>query len=191
MVETKENDVLEAEKEVVAEETSDIDSSRQSEAEADESSEPRLYELGYHIVPTVPEEGVGEEMSKLKDIVERHGGVFAGEEMPRSMQLAYPMSKVVNNKKSTYNTAWFGWMRFQVTPVEAEALYGELKQYETILRFILMKVEQEKKRDAPKKMKFLSNREEKKEDDTATKEKQETKMTDEELDKTIDELVVE
>ena len=166
-----------------------------SEKEQDEieavTETRRLYELGYHLVPTVPPETIGEEVSKIKDILELNGGVVVSHEMPKMTELAYEIPKMVANKRTYYATAHFGWMRFQASPDKVHALQDALKKDPAVLRFIVFKTVEEKAGRPPKKMKFFG----------APKEGAETKeeiakpsgkqLSEAELEKTIEELVVE
>jgi len=178
--------------------------SDKKEQEEIEDHEPRLYELGYHLLPTIVEESLGGEVSKIKDIIDSHGGLFSSEEMPHRINLTYKMPKILSNKKRFYDTAYFGWMRFNLAPNKAVLLKGDLDKNESILRFIIFKTIPEKP-ISPRKMTFFGTRRKplstKKESPLrhplrslvgGGKKKEEGKqMTEEELDKTIEELVVE
>src|SRR3989344_8989196 len=72
----------------------------------------RVYELGYLLVPTIPEEDVPVIYGNLKELVSSLGGSAISDEMPKMIPLAYAMTKVVNNARGKFNTAYFGWMKF-------------------------------------------------------------------------------
>lgn len=160
--------------------------------------EPKLYELGYHIIPIVPEDELGAEVSRIKDIVETHGGVFATDEMPKRVELAYPIAFVPALKRGAetrkvYHSAYFGWMRFNIRPVDADALGRKLRENEKILRFLLVKTTQEKIM-LPASMMFTKEEKSTPKTSTARTRSKEVKretLSEEELDKTIQELIVE
>lgn len=156
---------------------------------AEISGDVRLYELGYHLVPTIAEEAVGDEVNAIKDLVEHHGGVIVSHEMPKHLPLAYEIPKMIDNKRTFYGSAYFGWMKFQGPADTVRALYDALEKHRPILRFILFKTVEEKAGRPPKRMKFFSApRDAKKE--TAPKVPVE-KLSEAEIDKTIEELVLE
>ena len=77
-----------------------------------ESQEPKLYELGYHIIPTVAEDVLGDEVDKLREIVESNQGAIVSSEAPQVRDLAYPITKVIANKHTKFDSSYFGWMTF-------------------------------------------------------------------------------
>src|SRR3989338_6813909 len=86
---------------------------------AEEKAEGKIYEIGYHIVPSVPEEKLGAEVSSLKDILEKGKATIISEEVPKLRTLAYEMRKESAGKYSKYNSAYFGWIKFEAEPIEA------------------------------------------------------------------------
>jgi len=156
-----------------------------------EDKEPRLYELGYHLLPTLSEEEIPQEVGNIKDGIEKHSGAIVSDQMPRVMSLAYSMSKIVDQKRKYFDTAFFGWVKFHMSPKSLLEFDKELKHNKHILRFILVKTVRDKLPSA-KKMTFLKS---KQATDRVTKEQKVRKLgkqlSEEELDKTIEELIVE
>lgn len=149
-------------------------------------TEPKIYEVGYHIVPTVSEDNLPEVVSAIKEIIEKNDGVTVSEELPTLMDLAYPMTQTVQNKKVTHNRAYFGWVKFQTKPELAEKIKEALDLDENVLRFIIIKTVRESTMISPKI--FTPKPKEEKPKETKTTE--EKKIDKEELDKTIDDLVI-
>ncbi len=147
-----------------------------------------VYEVGFHVVSSVPEEEVGARVAHVHDVIEKYGGVIISEEFPRALDLAYPMVKVVNNQRKTYTSAYFGWVKFEgptSSPVEVKK---EFDADDKILRFIIIKTVKENTL-MPKKLIAQAGKQDDREERTARKEeKEKPAMTDAELDKTIDEL---
>lgn len=161
------------------------------QANTGEEREPRLYELGYHLLSVVAEESVSEEVGTLKDLIEKHKGVVASDQMPRATNLAYSMSKIINGKRKYFDTALFGWIKFHMPPASALELKEELKHNKSILRSILIRTMQEKDSTA-KKMTFLKPKYAVSSQTIVEKKKKPEKaLSEAELDKTIEELVAE
>ncbi|MDP3726613.1 MAG: 30S ribosomal protein S6 [bacterium] len=159
------------------------------EANQDEKREPRLYELGYHLLSILPEESVPEEVGKIKDLIEKLGGIIVTDHMPQTMSLAYPIPKIVSEKRKYFDTALFGWIKFKIEPFSALELQKNLRDNKNILRFIIIKTVEEKA-PSPKKMTFLKPKEATRpKPATEKKKKSETLLSEEELEKTIEELV--
>lgn len=153
------------------------------------------YEVGYHIVPVVSIENLSGEVEKIKNFIAKKEVVVVSEEFPKMRELAYPISKIVNGTKRNFNTAYFGWIKFDAGETSVEEIKKFFDENENILRFIIINTVRENTI-------FSSNLfgSEKKEEAKSSKSgtdvntnEQETKPTisQEELDKTIDKLIAE
>lgn len=105
----------------------------------DQQLENRVYELGFHLVPTIGEDEVAVQFSHLKSLIEKRGGQFIAEEMPKFKNLAYPISKTVKAQKKSHLSSYFGWVKFEINPEEIIPLEKEIKAFGPMLRFLLIK----------------------------------------------------
>ena len=151
------------------------------------AKEREVYEVGFHIVPIVAESDIGIRVTAIRDAIESAGGSMIADEYPRFMDLAYPMVKVAANKRATHHTAYFGWMKFEVEPKGAKAIEEKLKLDDQILRFIFVKTVRENTM-VPKKVLQQKSRDESTKEEV--KEEEKPVMTEAELDKTIEDLVI-
>ncbi len=150
----------------------------------------KVYELGYHLVPTVPEELLLGEVQKIKDAIVVGQGTFVSEDSPKLKALAYPIIKHVAGANVRCDRTYFGWVKFIMRPEALGVLKDTLDRNEKILRYLLIKTVKESTLysgrhfgprsegvpiQAPKKIQ--------KEEISAT--------TMAEIDKTIEELVIE
>ena len=110
---------------------------------SEKTNDMRIYELGFLLVPTIPEENVALEVTALKDMISARGGVFIAEDFPRSMELAYRMEKDISNRKEKFTSAYFGWMKFEIDPLEADKIAKELEKSPKLVRHILFKTVKE------------------------------------------------
>lgn len=153
----------------------------------------RLYEISYLVSPALPEDKAGAALLPLKDLLAGKNVVVSAEEAPKFRRLAYPIrAAVAGGKKQVFDSASFGWIRFEA---DAEII-GEAKKLLAssldIIRFLIIKTETP---EPPKAFTGRSLRHE----STATpfSPKQTTESTpevkaivsEEELDRKIDELV--
>ena len=74
----------------------------------------RIYELGYLLAPTIEEVDLPVIFGDLKELVSFFGGIHISDEMPKMMPLSYAMVKVVSNARHKFNTAYFGWIKFEL-----------------------------------------------------------------------------
>ncbi|MBX4189237.1 30S ribosomal protein S6 [Candidatus Parcubacteria bacterium] len=109
----------------------------------EDHKEKGVYELGYLILPSIPEENVSEVVTRLKTIVTSAGGLEIASEDPFKMDLAYTMSKVVGARKYVVKDAYIGWMKFEVEPEAVPSMQNEVKAVDEVLRFLLIKAPRE------------------------------------------------
>lgn len=158
-----------------------------------EKNEKLVYEVGYHIIPTIDEMEVPSEALKIKSFIEDKGGSIISEEMPKTMVLAYEISKNIGSKKHDFNKAYFGWIKFEIEPSEIASIKNKLDSTVEVLRFIIIKTVRENTIHIPKipmfkKENSKENKDVKEEEGAEQADK--PKASEAEIDKSIDELVI-
>lgn len=107
------------------------------------TKEPKVYEVGYLLVPSMSEEEVPAVYGNLKDLIANLGGEVISDEMPKMMNLAYTMSKVVSNVRSKFDSAYFGWTKFYMSPEKVVELKKALDLDTKFIRFLTIKTVKE------------------------------------------------
>lgn len=155
--------------------------------------EPRVYELGYHILSTVGAADLESEVTAIKQILMDNGGLPFKEQNPALIDLAYPMSKVIDNKRVEFSSAYFGWIKFDVPPHQVKAIHDAVAAHPKVLRFLLVETVREDTYREP-----AENLDKPATEAKVEVAKQETKpaaeeapVDEEELNKQIDEIVSE
>ncbi|MFA6177833.1 MAG: 30S ribosomal protein S6 [Candidatus Paceibacterota bacterium] len=108
-----------------------------------EEANSRVYELGYHLVPTLSEEEIPATYGNLKELISSLGGIFVSDEMPKMITLAYPMVKVIANIRNKFKNAYFGWTKFTMDSAEVLKLKKKLDLDPNIVRFLIIKTVKE------------------------------------------------
>jgi ribosomal protein S6 len=110
-----------------------------------EEKEVRLsvYEVGYLMLPTIAEENLGEEVTVFKDMFIEKGAVFISDEYPKLMELAYEMTRSINNKKQKFSYGYFGWVKFECTTEAAKIIKDILDKNEKLVRYLMIKTVRE------------------------------------------------
>lgn len=103
----------------------------------------RVYEVGYLLVPTLSEENVPAVYSSLKDLVVSLGGEIISDEMPKIISLAYVMSKVIQNLRNKFDSAYFGWVKFEINSEKVLELKKKLDLDQNFIRFLILKTVRE------------------------------------------------
>lgn len=142
----------------------------------DKEKDLQIYELGFHILPSVSESDLPEAFSKLKSVIIENGGAVISEGFPRTRSLSYPISAC--------NKAYFGWIKFEAPKENIKKIEQIIKNDSQMLRFILVKTVKE---NTIHYFKFSAEPEK----DEREPVKQEVKeINQEEIDKSIEELVI-
>jgi ribosomal protein S6 len=115
-----------------------------------EDTNKKIYELGYHILPTLSEEEVAKAVTALKDQLSAIEATIIAEAHPALMTLAYEIGKDIENKNRKFATAYFGWIKFEVATEAIEGFKELMEKNANILRFIIVKTVRESTLAVPK-----------------------------------------
>ncbi|HEY0908297.1 MAG TPA: 30S ribosomal protein S6 [Candidatus Paceibacterota bacterium] len=102
-----------------------------------------VYEVGYHIVPAVSPEKLPAEVDAIKAVLSGNNAVTISEEAPKLRNLAYQMVKAIGPARHKYDTAYFGWIKFEAAPEAAIEIKKAMDANEKVLRYILIKTARE------------------------------------------------
>src|ERR1035437_2734368 len=93
----------------------------------------KVYEIGYLIVPSIPEEKIAGEIGTIKDILSKHKAELIADESATLRPLAYTMIKKIGTVNRRFDSAYFGWIKFEAAPVEVRLIEKEVKDVESVL----------------------------------------------------------
>lgn len=110
----------------------------------------RVYEVGYHILPTVEGDAVEKVVQGIREGITEKGGVLIAEGTPQEMQLAYTMYVNNEGKNTAYDRAHFGWIKFELPAEGIAKLEESLAGNKKILRSIVFKTVKEETRASVK-----------------------------------------
>jgi ribosomal protein S6 len=109
----------------------------------EDHKELEIYEIGYSILTSVPEDKVGDVVAKIQKAVTDEGGVLLDGELPYREKLSYQMSKTVGARKYVADEAYIGWMKFESAPSKTPTIKGAIDNIDEVLRFLLIKAPRE------------------------------------------------
>lgn len=157
----------------------------------DTQEELKIYELGYLLAPTIPEEHIEGENVKVKDVLEKAGFIMSSDE-PAMKALAYEMSAVIGGKKRRFRTAYFGSIIFQTNAASVADIKTALEKNENIARSLILHRTKESLLPSKRKISVAPRGAEEKETGRKKQTERAEKVIDEaELDKKIEEMVAE
>lgn len=98
-----------------------------------------VYEIGYLITSSIPEEKVPAEAETIKKIIVDAGAKIITEEAPIYQQLSYTMrKKMVSGVYEKYDNAYFGWTKFEVGSDKIESIKHRVEEHPSVLRMLLV-----------------------------------------------------
>lgn len=107
--------------------------------ELENNTDSRIYEVGYLLAPTIDEGGIPAVYGNLKELISSLNGEIISDEIPRIRELAYTLGKDVQNVRSKFDTAYFGWTKFEMEPEKVLELKKKLGLDPNFLRFLIIK----------------------------------------------------
>ncbi len=144
-----------------------------------------VYEVGYLMVPSIAEENLGGEVTTFKDSLSSNGAVFISDEYPKLIELAYEMTRSVNNKKQKFSYGYFGWVKFECSTSDALVIKDSLDKNEKIIRYLLLKTVRENTMSVKRSYNKQDSRRK-----SSPRSEEVEKVSEETIDKEIDALVV-
>ena len=159
-----------------------------------------VYEIGFHIVPTVGDEGVSAVVESIRKAIDesskkrQSGAEIISEGFPHKMTLAYQIALPAGRqgadagKREKYTESYFGHIKFAMPREGVTAFTDAVRAMQPILRFLIIETVREDIA-APRRAVFSSDRLEGKtlEKPVAAPEKT-AEISDAELDKSIEAL---
>ena len=105
------------------------------EENSENSAEPRVYELGFHIDPELSQKEVKRIFQEMKTIAENAGALIATSE-PEKIQLAYTISHMEHTGRHDFSAAFFVWIAYEATSAAHEKVIAAAHAEKNIFRFI-------------------------------------------------------
>lgn len=109
----------------------------------EDHKENQVYELGYLVLPSIPEDGLSDMVTRIKKVIKDAGATELDGEEPIHLDLAYTMSKIVGAKKYVADEAYMGWIKFECEPSTAPSVKAGVDKFDEILRTLLIKTPRE------------------------------------------------
>ena len=98
----------------------------------------QVYEIGYLLVSSIPEEKVATEVASLKEIFSKKGAEFIAEEAPELRTLAYTMAKKIGAAHFRFDQGYFGWFKFELATKETESVKKAFEENPSMLRMLFI-----------------------------------------------------
>jgi ribosomal protein S6 len=110
-----------------------------------DSSEPRVYELGFHIDGELPESEAKKAYEEIRGKIASVGTLLE-EGSPRKTALAYTVSRMEHAGRRDFNTSFFAWIAYEADGEGHEAVGEAVRAENRIFRFIDIRTTKEEAR---------------------------------------------
>lgn len=105
-------------------------------------SEVRVYELGFHLDPELPQEEVKKTYQAVRDHIASVGTVVAEGE-PTRVPLSYTISRSENAGRRDFDSAYFCWIAYEADSTAHESIATMAREESRIIRHIDLRTEKE------------------------------------------------
>lgn len=156
--------------------------------QANEAEKRPVYEVAFHLVPTIGEDGIPGAVEKIRAAIGTDAE-FISESFPVKTTLAYVVERANAGKRDKFSESYFGWIKYAASRETIPALTEALRTDKNVLRHLVVETVREDV-SAPRRAVYASDRLEGEtiKKPTGTQE-QGGEVSEEELDKSIDALV--
>lgn len=154
-----------------------------------------VYEVSYILLPSLAESEIPTKVGSLKDSITEVGGAVVSFEEPILIDLAYPMTRVTPTTRVKVSSGYFGWIKFELSGEEIGKIKSKLDNDGEVVRYLLIKTVKENtllngKMNLVREDKQKREEAVEPEEEVVLAEVVEKEASTEEVDKSIDELVI-
>ncbi|MBI2025192.1 30S ribosomal protein S6 [Candidatus Kaiserbacteria bacterium] len=98
-------------------------------------SDPRVYELGFHLDPELPTEEAKNAYQAIRELVASKGTIVAEGE-PQKVQLSYTISRQETSGRRDFDSAYFAWVVYESVAESHADILASASADKRIIRFI-------------------------------------------------------
>ncbi len=88
--------------------------------------------------PAIRDEDLSTRENELKESLTKLGATIISEGSPEFIDLAYEMSRVIENKRVRFNQGYFGWFKIEIDPSKMAEAKEILDKYTLLIRYLLI-----------------------------------------------------
>ncbi|MFA7302638.1 MAG: 30S ribosomal protein S6 [Candidatus Paceibacterota bacterium] len=115
----------------------------------------RVYELGFHLDPELPTEGVKKAYQAVRSMIESKGTLVAEGE-PQMLQLAYAISRQETAGRRDFSSAYFCWIAYETTAALHAEVLAAVNADKNMVRLIDLVTTKEMARHAVELHEFIT-----------------------------------
>jgi ribosomal protein S6 len=102
-----------------------------------------IYEVSYLLLPSLSGDNVSTQTASIVEMFQGAGGKIISQESPVLIDLSYSMTKVIHTVRHKCDTAYFGWVKFELSAEEISKVKKSLDANDNVLRYLIIKTVKE------------------------------------------------
>ncbi len=110
-----------------------------SKKETKTTENAQLYELGFHINPTLAEDKADAVFSKIKGVITSNKGEVVKEGALKNIKFAYTIIKKIEGVNERFTNGYFGWVKFNAESPVIEKIKKSMDDNVSVIRYIFVK----------------------------------------------------
>ncbi len=110
-----------------------------SKKETKTTENAQLYELGFHINPTLAEDKADAVFSKIKGVITSNKGEVVKEGALKNIKFAYTIIKKIEGVNERFTNGYFGWVKFNAESSVIEKIKKSMDDNVSVIRYIFVK----------------------------------------------------
>jgi ribosomal protein S6 len=130
--------------------------SQASAASTQANDSKPIYEIGYHVVPTVGEDGVAKQVEAIRKAL--GDAEIISEGFPQKMTLAYTVERAAQGKREKFTESYFGFIKFAMERDAIVACKEKIAAMPQILRYLVIETVREDLMQQKQRAVFASDR---------------------------------
>jgi ribosomal protein S6 len=112
-----------------------------------DQAELRVYELGFHLDPELPETEVKKAYQSIRELITKAGTVIAEGE-PTKIPLAYTISRSETTGRRDFDSAFFCWIAYEIDGASHQGIDEAVRADSRVVRFIDIRTTKEEAKHA-------------------------------------------
>lgn len=112
-------------------------------ANTDTNETTEIYEVGFLLAPTIPEDQVTAIDNDMHEKITEAGGEIVASQSPEMRELSYEIEVKDEGEKRQFTRGQFGWVQFSLNPADVDAVEKIFITSDEVIRHLLVTVDEE------------------------------------------------
>ena len=112
-------------------------------AKTDTNENTNIYEVGFLLAPTIPEDQTTAIVNDMHEQITDAGGDIVASQSPEMRDLSYEIEVKDEGEKRQYTRGQFGWVQFKLKPEQVDDVEKIFITSDDVIRHLLVTVDED------------------------------------------------